>query len=608
MARYSDEIIDEIRNRNDIVDVISQYVVLKRSGRNFFGLCPFHKEKSPSFSVSPDKQIFHCFGCHEGGNVFHFISKIENVSFPEALEMLADRVGMELPKLDSNVDDKQALLKSKVYEINQCAAEFYHENLYKPEAKEAQEYVKKRKLDNNTLKSFMIGYSGNFDELYKLLKEKGFTEEEILESKLVNKNEKGQFIDRFRKRLMFPIQDIRGRVIAFGGRTLLSEEQRKKVEESGKKLPKYINSTDGIVYNKGRHLYGLNVARKLEGKMKRIIIVEGYMDAISLHQRGIHNVVASLGTALTEAQGHLLRNNSEQVIISYDADGAGQDATQRGLDILQSMGCDIRVLQFDLNMAKDPDEFIIKYGPERFQKQVEKSISLVEFKVKMLSKGLDLQNANDKIKFLKEIAKVLSRIDNDIEKEVYAEKISKEYQVSKEAIYAEINKLENGKNKTTKVLEKAKPQMHMQVEELDEQIDKRERLIIYLLINYPSESYKIIRKNIDIKDFKSERNQLIVKKLYEELEKGNSNINNVLDWFEDEEIINYLSWILAYDFEITELKKCINDVINIYTKENLIMQRNEIIKQLERKDISETESSQLEQMLNEIVIKLAKMK
>ena len=608
MARYSDEIIDEIRNRNDIVDVISQYVVLKRSGRNFFGLCPFHKEKSPSFSVSPDKQIFHCFGCHEGGNVFHFISKIENVSFPEALEMLADRVGMELPKLDSNVDDKQALLKSKVYEINQCAAEFYHENLYKPTAKEAQEYVKKRKLDNNTLKSFLIGYSGNFDELYKLLKEKGFTEEEILESKLVNKNEKGQFIDRFRKRLMFPIQDIRGRVIAFGGRTLLNEEERKKIEETGKKLPKYINSTDGIVYNKGRHLYGLNVARKLEGKMKRIIIVEGYMDAISLHQRGIHNVVASLGTALTEAQGHLLRNNSEQVIISYDADGAGQEATQRGLDILQSMGCDIRVLQFDLNMAKDPDEFVIKYGPERFQKQVEKSISLVEFKVKMLSKGLDLQNANDKIKFLKEIAKVLSKIDNDIEKEVYAEKISKEYQISKEAIHAEINKLENGKNKTNKLLEKAKPQMHLKTEEVDEQIDKRERLIIYLLINYPKESYKIIRKNIDIKDFKSERNQLIVKKLYEELEKGNSNINNVLDWFEDEETINYLSWILAYDFEITELNKCISDVINIYTKENLIMQRNEIIKQLEKKDINEQESSQLEQMLNEIVIKLAKMK
>ena len=608
MARYSDEIIDEVRNRNDIVDVISQYVVLKRSGRNFFGLCPFHKEKSPSFSVSPDKQIFHCFGCNEGGNVFHFISKIENISFPEALETLADRVGMKLPVLESEGDSKLALLKSKVYEINQAAAEFYHENLYKPNAKQAQEYVKKRKLDNKTLKTFLIGYSGDFDELYKLLKEKGFSEEEILASGLVNKNEKGQFIDRFRKRLMFPIQDIRGRVIAFGGRTLLSEEERKKREENGKKTPKYINSQEGIVYTKGRHLYGLNVARKYEGKMKKIIIVEGYMDAISLHQRGIHNVVASLGTAMTEAQGHLLRNNSEQIIIGYDADGAGQSATSRGLDILQSMGCDIRVLQIDSNMAKDPDEYVVKYGPERFQKEVEKSISLVEYKVKALSENLDLQNANDKIKFLKEIAKVLSKIDNDIEKEVYADKIAKNYQISKEAIYAEINKLQKGASKGIKILEKTKPQIQEKQEEINEQTDKREKLIIYLLINYPKQTYNAIRESIDTTDFKSQRNQTIVKKLYEEIQKGNSNINNVLDWFEDNETINYLSWILAYDFEITEIDKCIKDLINTYTKENLIEQRNEIIKQLDRKDLTQEESNELEKMLNEIIIKLAKIK
>ena len=595
MARYSDELIDEIRSRNDIVDVISQYVVLKRSGRNFFGLCPFHKEKSPSFSVSPDKQIFHCFGCGEGGNVFHFISKIENISFPEALETLADRAGVELPVLNSDGDEKLALLKSKVYEVNKCAAEFYHENLYKPSAKIAQEYVKKRKLDNNTLKNFLIGYSCNFNELYTMLKEKGFNDEEILASGLANKNEKGQYIDRFRKRLMFPIQDIRGRVIAFGGRVLDDSK------------PKYINSSENIVYSKGRHLYGLNVARKYEGKMKRIIIVEGYMDAVSLHQRGIHNAVASLGTALTEAQGHLLRNNSEQIIVGYDSDGAGQAATQRGLDILQSMGCDVRVLQIE--GAKDPDEFVVKYGPERFQKQVEKSISLVEYKVKTLSRDLNIENANDKIKFLKQIANVLYKIDNDIEKEVYADKISKEYKVSKEAIYAQINKLDNDNNKSIKLLEKSKPQMHMKEQNVeDQQVEKREKLIIYLLINYPQESYKVLRKNIDIGDFQSQRNQTIVKKLYEEIQKGNSNINNVLDWFEDGETINYLSWILAYDFEITDVDKCINDLINTYAKENLLKQRNEIVKQLERTDLSIEESNELDKMLNEIIIKLAKMK
>ncbi len=594
--RYSDELIDEIRNRTDIVDIISQYVVLKRSGRNFFGLCPFHKEKSPSFSVSPDKQIFHCFGCGVGGNVFHFVSKIENISFREALEMLAEKSGVELPTLESDGDNKLMQLKSKVYEINKCAAEFYHENLYKPNAKPAQEYVKKRKMDNTTLKNFMIGYSNNnYSELYNMLKAKGFTEEEILASSLVNKTKDGKFIDRFRGRLMFPIQDVRNRVIAFGGRVLDDSK------------PKYINSPENIVYSKGRHLFGLNVAKKYENKMKKVIIVEGYMDAISLHQRGIHNAVASLGTAMTDAQGHLLRNNSEQVIIGYDSDGAGQAATMRGLEILQSMGCDIRIL--GIEGAKDPDEFVLKYGPERFIKQVDNSISLVEYKVKVLKNSLNIEQPNDKIKFLKEIANVLSKIDNDIEKEVYADKISNEYKVSKEAIYAEINKLNKSNKQGSKILEKSRPKMQIkETEEINEQVDKREKLAIYLLINYPNESYEIIKKNIAISDFKSMRNQEIVKKLYEELEKGNSNINNVLDWFEDEETINYISWILAYDFEITEINKCITDLINIYAKQNLINQRNEVIKALERTDLSKEESEQLGAMLNEIIIKLAKMK
>ena len=286
LVRYSENLIEEIRTNNDIVDVISQYVVLKRSGRNFFGLCPFHKEKSPSFSVSPDKQIFHCFGCGVGGNVIHFVSKIENLNFKDTLEMLANRANIPLPTLsNSPQEEKIANLKAKVYKINEEAARFYHENLYKPTSKLAQEYIKKIELNNKTLQSFLIGYSGKFDELYQLLKSKGFSEEEILASSLVNKNENGKFIDRFRGRLMFPIQDVQGRVIAFGGRVLDDSK------------PKYINSPENIVYSKGRHLFGLNVAKK--GDTKSIIIVEGYMDAISLYQRGITNVVASLGTALT---------------------------------------------------------------------------------------------------------------------------------------------------------------------------------------------------------------------------------------------------------------------------------------------------------------------
>ena len=438
MVRYSEELIEEIRSSNDIVDVISKYITLKRSGRNFFGLCPFHKEKSPSFAVSPDKQIFHCFGCGAGGNVIHFISKIEGLDFKDTLELLANRVNIELPTLDNLEDDKTARLKSKVYEINKIAAEFYHENLYKPASKTAQEYIKKRKLDNRTLKAFLIGYAGNFNELYLLLKQKGYTEEEMLASSLVKRTENGGYMDSFRKRLMFPIQDVRERVIAFGGRVLDDSK------------PKYINSPENIVYSKGRNLFGLNVAKKHD--TRKIIIVEGYMDAISLYQRGITNVVASLGTAMTEAQGRLLRRYSEQVILGYDADGAGQAAILRGMEILQNLGCDIRVLQIE--GAKDPDEYVLKYGPERFQKCVDNAISLVEFKVKVLLKELNIENTNDKIKFLNEIAKILAKVTNQMEREIYVDKIAKEYKISKEAIYAEVNKLMYKDNQGSKKLEK----------------------------------------------------------------------------------------------------------------------------------------------------------
>ena len=592
MVRYSEELIEEIKNSNDIVDVISQYVNLKRSGRNFFGLCPFHKEKSPSFSVSPDKQIFHCFGCGAGGNVIHFISKIENADFKEAIGILANRAGIELPTLNNYEDNKTALLKSKVYEINQIAAEFYHQNLYKPTSKIGQEYIKKRKLDNRTLKSFLIGYSGNFDELYRILKQKGFTEEEILASSLVNKKDDGKYIDRFRKRVMFPIQDTRNKVIAFGGR----------VTDDSK--PKYINSPENIVYSKGRHLFGLNVAKR--GELKNIIIVEGYMDAISLYQRGITNVVASLGTALTEAQGRLLRRYSERVTIGYDSDGAGQAATLRGLEILQNIGCDVRILQ--ISGVKDPDEYVIKYGPERFLKCVEQAISLVEFKVKMLKQSLNLDNINDKIKFLNQVAKILSNVTNSIERELYVEKIANEYNVSKEAIYGEVNKLIYTKNTGEKTLEKpiVKKEIKKEKQEIDSSTTKRENLIIYLLINYPQESYKKIKSVISENDMKLEENQKILKKMYEEIEKGNINID-ILNYFEEQNIIDHISGIMSYDFEISDLNKCIEDVVNTYEKDKLINRRQEILDIIKNgQGFSEEELNNLEDELSNIVIKLKK--
>ena len=593
MARYSEEILNEVRQSNDIVDVISQYVHLKRSGRNYFGLCPFHNEKSPSFSVSPDKQIFHCFGCGVGGNVITFVSQIEGLNFVETVQMLAERANIQLPTLQNNGDTQREILKDKVYKVNEFTAEYYHQNLYKPQAKIAQEYVKKRQLTNETLKSFRIGFSGKFDELYQELKKQGFQEQEILESGLVNKNERGQYIDRYRNRLMFPICDARGRVIAFVGRVLDDSK------------PKYINSPENVVYSKGRHLFGLNVAKK--GDTKKILIVEGYMDVISLHQRGITNVVASLGTALTEQQGWLLRKNSEQIILSFDSDEAGIKAKLRSIEILQNMGCDLRVLQ--LEGAKDPDEYILKYGNMRFQNAVDKAFSVVEFKVKILKKELNLENTNDKIKFLNEIAKLISKVDNTMEREVYIEKIAKEYDISKEAIYAEVNKLTYKNDKTEKVLERPKPVVtHKKVEkkEVSESIKRRENTIISILLTGDLSIYEIIKQNIKPEDFQDEINQKIAQKLYEEFEKGNSNINGIIDNLEQDQQ-NQITMIMAEDYEIEDLEKAIDDIIQAYKRDKLNNRKLKILELLEQVSDNE-EKKKLEKELSNIIITLARIK
>ena len=596
MARYSDEIIDDVRQSNDIVDVISQYVRLKRSGRNYFGLCPFHNEKSPSFSVSPEKQIFHCFGCGVGGNVFTFLTKIEGINFVEAVQLLAERANIQLPTLENNVDSAKEALKAKVYKVNEFTAKYYHENLYRPESKIAQEYIKKRKLSNETLKSFQIGFPGKFDDLYKELKNQGFEDREILESGLVNKNERGQYIDRYRNRLMFPICDVRGRVIAFGGRVLDDSK------------PKYINSPENVVYSKGRHLYGLNVAKKYDIK-KRLLIVEGYMDVVSLHQRDIHNVVASLGTALTQQQGYLLRNNTEQIILSYDSDEAGQTAKVRAMEILQNMGCDIRVLQME--GAKDPDEYVIKYGNARFQNLVDKAISVIEFKVKILRQSLNLESTNDKIKFLNEIAKLISKIDNSMEREVYIEKIAKEYDVSKEAIYAEVNKLTYKESKDEKVLSKTRPVVrHIEKKEtgnVSEATKRKENTVLAILLSGDRNIYEIIKQNIAIKDFKYEIDKKIAEKLYEEFENGNSNINSIIDDLSEEEQ-NHITMIMAEDYGIDDVEKAIDDIIQSYEKDKLNERKLEILELLEENTTEETQKKELEKELNDIIIRLAKIR
>ena len=608
MPRYSDEILDEVRRNNDIIDIISQYTTLKRKGRNYFALCPFHNEKSPSFSVSPDKQIFKCFGCGVGGDVIHFFMQIENVSFPEAVQELAQRAHIQLPTSDDPMENAREILKSKVYKVNDEAALFYHNQLYNSKiAKEAQEYVKKRKMTNNTLKSFLIGYSSDNNELTAHLKSKGFKEEEMLASNLIGKSKTGVLYDKFKHRLMFPIQDVRGRTIAFGGRVLDNSK------------PKYINSPEDIVYSKGRNLFGLNVARKGQtGLLKRILVVEGYMDAISLYQNGITNVVASLGTALTQNQGWLLRKNAEQVIFGYDADGAGQTAIMRGIDILKNMGIDIRILQ--ISGAKDPDEYVVKYGADKFRKCMDEAISVVEYKIKILKQRFNLNNTSDKIQFLNEIAKILADEDNTIEREVYIEKIAKTYSISSEAIMAEIEKITN-RNTNTKVMgkkilerpdevvKKAKVEnVDIDDSKINASIIKKEKMTIYILINHREKCYDRLQKVVDLKYIKSKKNAIILEKLLAE-ENKNVDEENIIGLFEDQEIIDYLSGILVTDFEIEDEERAITDIENYYLKESKVNRRNEILEKLKSKEnLTNEEIKSLENELNDIILGLAKIK
>jgi DNA primase len=596
MERYNDEILDEIRSRNDIVSTISQYMTLKRKGRNYFGLCPFHNEKSPSFSVSPDKQIFHCFGCGVGGDVINFVKKIENIGFLDSVRLLAEKSGIQLPNDISKAEEENIKLKNRLYKINELAAKFYHENLYKPTSKIAQDYIKKRKLNNATLKSFLMGYASNSsNELLRYLKEQGFTEDELLASCLIGKSDRGYY-DKFRNRLMIPIRDERGRFIAFGGRVLDDSK------------PKYINSPENIVYSKGRNLFGLNVAREgIHGPLKRLLIVEGYMDAISLYQRGITNVVASLGTALTDSQGRLLRRNTEQVILGYDADGAGQQAIIRGMEILKSMDIDIRILQ--ISGAKDPDEYVLKFGPEKMVKAMDEAISAIEFKIKVLRANLDLNNVNDKVKFLTEIAKILSNVDNNIEREVYIDRISKVYEISKNAIVSEVDKLLYRSLAGVTKFEKSNIVLKdTQDSKIDVATRKREGMVVYLLVDYTKAAFDKIKNVVDLDLIKSEKNKKIIGILYEKIDLNNLP-ENIISLFEDEDDINYVSGILSYDFEISDVNKAIEDIEKVYYKEKLISLRNELILKLENNnDAEEADKKEIENELTNVILELTKMK
>ncbi len=409
--------IEELKYRSDIEQVISSYVPLKRTGRNLKGLCPFHSEKTPSFTVYPENQSFYCFGCGAGGDVVTFIRKIENMEYVEALRFLAQRAGMTLP--EEARDDGTALLRTKILEINRESARFFFDQLAHGPDRRAIAYLRGRGLSDKTIKRFGLGYAPNtFDSLKNHLKGKGYSFEEMAAAAVVGKGKNGGYYDMFRDRVMFPIIDLRGSVIGFGGRVL---------EGDG---PKYLNSPDTLVFKKTRNLFAMNIAKNT--KEGFLILAEGYMDVISIHQAGFDNAVASLGTSLTAEQARLISQYVNQVIIAYDADGAGQKATRRAISLFEETGVKIRVLS--IPDAKDPDEYIKKFGPARFKLLLEGSAGAVDFEIAKLRQKFDLETADGKVAFLKEFCSLMAGINSPVERDVYIIRTAQELSVSKEAV------------------------------------------------------------------------------------------------------------------------------------------------------------------------------
>ncbi|HIR86261.1 MAG TPA: DNA primase [Candidatus Limivicinus faecipullorum] len=404
---FPENFINELTERNDIVEVVSSYVRLsKKSGSNLFGLCPFHSEKTPSFSVSPDKQIYHCFGCGKGGGVINFVMEIENLSFPEAVEFLAKRAGMPMPE---ETNDRESRRRARMLELNKAAARFFYEQLSTPAGQAACDYMRKRKLSPATARNFGIGFAPDtWDSLTEAMKSQGFTEQELAEAGLVRRGKSGGVYDTFRNRLMFPVIDVRGNVIGFSGRILGDGE------------PKYMNSPETLVFNKSRNLFALNLAKK--SKCGYIILSEGNIDVASLHQAGFDSAVASLGTSLTPEQARLISRYTDQVVIAYDNDGAGIKAAQRAIGILEKLDLKVKVLR--LEGAKDPDEFIKLKGPEAFRKLLEGSEDQIDYRLRAVTEKYDLSSDGDKVAFLKEATELVARLPGAVERQVYAMRVA----------------------------------------------------------------------------------------------------------------------------------------------------------------------------------------
>ncbi len=519
--RYSDDIIEEVRMKNDIVDVISQYVKLTRRGSTYFGLCPFHNEKTPSFSVTPSKQMYYCFGCGAGGNVYNFVMEYENYSFGEALSHLADRAGVELPKIEYSREAREkAEQRATLLEINKLAAQYFYYQLRRENGRTAYNYLTGRGLSEETIRKFGLGYSDKYsDDLYKYLKSKGYSDELLRESGLFNVDERRGMYDKFWNRVIFPIMDVNNRVIGFGGRVM------------GDGKPKYLNSPETKIFDKSRNLYGLNVARTT--RKNYLILCEGYMDVIAMHQAGFTNAVASLGTALTSGHASLVKRYTKEVLLLYDSDGAGIRAALRAIPILREAGVTSRVVS--LKPWKDPDEFIKNEGAEVFEERLNQAMDSFMFRVHIAEQDFAMDAPQGQNQFFERCAEILLELSDELERNLYIEAIVKEYGrygVGTEDIRKRVNTLAM---KGTPAEKRVQPKSGtLETRKKESAADKAQKLMLTWLVNYPG-IFDQVEKYISPSDFVVPLYKQVAEMLFDQHKEGETNPGKLLNAFTDSE-------------------------------------------------------------------------
>jgi DNA primase len=515
---YSDELIEDIRMKNDILDVVSGYVKLQKKGSSYFGLCPFHNEKSPSFSVTPSKQMYYCFGCGAGGNVYTFVMQYENYDFVEAVKMLAERAGVELPEENNDAESRRASdLRKTLLEINKKAAYFYCYKLRQEDGRLGHQYLTGRELSEETIKKFGLGYAGKYrDELYRYLKNEGYGDEVLRESGLITFDEARGVYDKFFNRVMFPIMDVNSRVIGFGGRVM------------GEGEPKYLNSPETKVFEKSRNLYGLNIART--SRKPYMIICEGYMDVISMHQAGFQNAVASLGTAFTSGHASLLKRYTEEVMLCYDSDGAGVKAALRAIPICKSAGLRVKVI--NMKPYKDPDEFIKNLGQEAFEERIQEAQNAFFFEIGVLEEQYDLKDPESKTLFINELAKKLLTFEEKIERNNYLEAVAEKYHIGFANLESLVNKF--GLQMDPAAKRQEEPERVKKTKDADSAGEQGQKLLLTWLIEKPN-IYPQIKKYITIEDFDEGVYKTVALHLFEQLEQHKLNPAQILNIFQNQE-------------------------------------------------------------------------